>query len=70
VLTADDRRVERVLLELRLAEGLDPAVLTSSEQARLPGLAERGLLEPDLHRLRLTLAGRLLADGVIRDLLD
>jgi oxygen-independent coproporphyrinogen-3 oxidase len=70
VLTDDDRRVERVLLELRLAEGLDPQVLSGTERARVPELVERGLLIPGPGPLRLTLAGRLLADGVIRDLLD
>jgi len=70
VLTDDDRRVERGLLELRLAEGLDPQVLSGTERARVPELVERGLLIPGPGPLRLTLAGRLLADGVIRDLLD
>ena len=70
VLGPDDRRVERVLLELRLADGLDPSVLTDSERARVPELVDRGLLEPGAGPLRLTLDGRLLADGVIRDLLD
>ena len=70
VLCAADRRVERVLLELRLSEGLDPVVLTATERARVPDLVGRGLIEPEAERLRLTLSGRLLADGVIRDLLD
>jgi oxygen-independent coproporphyrinogen-3 oxidase len=75
VLTAADRRVERVLLELRLADGLDPSVLTETERARVPdllirGLVEQGVCDSDGTPLRLTLAGRLLADGVIRDLLD
>jgi putative oxygen-independent coproporphyrinogen III oxidase len=71
LLDADDRRVERVLLELRLAEGLDLAVLTPSEQRRVPDLVARGLagLSP-AGTVVLTLAGRLLADGVVRDLLD
>ena len=62
--------MERVLLESRLAEGLDPGVLTASERRRVPALVARGLIEPEEHRLRLTRAGRLLADGVVRDLLD
>ncbi len=70
VLDADTRRIERVLLELRLADGLPLWVLTEAEQSRLPGLAARGLLEVGGDRVRLTLQGRLLADGVIRDLLD
>ncbi len=70
VLGTDDRRIERVLLELRLADGLDAALLTSTERARVPDLVTRGLLVPGPGPLRLTLTGRLLADGVIRDLLD
>ena len=69
-LTAEDRRVERVLLELRLADGLDRAVLTASEQARLPDLVQRELIVEREQTLILTQRGRLLADGVIRDLLD
>ncbi|WP_152364302.1 radical SAM family heme chaperone HemW [Microlunatus speluncae] len=65
-----DRRVERVLLELRLAEGLAVELLTDTERARLPDLVKRELILIDDDRLVLTLRGRLLADGVIRDLLD
>ncbi|HEY5821080.1 MAG TPA: radical SAM family heme chaperone HemW [Propionibacteriaceae bacterium] len=70
ILTAADRRVERVLLELRLADGLDLAVLTDSERQRIPDLVARGLTVLEESKLVLTLTGRLLADGVIRDLLD
>jgi oxygen-independent coproporphyrinogen-3 oxidase len=69
-LTADDRRLERVLLELRLSRGLPRHVLTASEQARVPGLVASGLLVVDGEQLRPTLRGRLLADGIVRDLLD
>jgi putative oxygen-independent coproporphyrinogen III oxidase len=70
VLSPADRHVERVLLELRLAEGLERSVLTSSEQARIPALLGTGLVDGEADRLSLTLPGRLLADAVIRDLLD
>jgi putative oxygen-independent coproporphyrinogen III oxidase len=71
LLAPDDRRVERVLLELRLADGLDLAVLTASERRRVPDLVARGLAEVSpADTLVLTLTGRLLADGVVRDLLD
>ncbi len=70
LLSEGDRRVERVMLELRLAEGLDLSVLTSSERARVPDVvaADLGILQAE--KLILTLRGRLLADGVVRDLLD
>ncbi|MGC4154117.1 MAG: radical SAM family heme chaperone HemW [Propionicimonas sp.] len=70
ILGADDRRIERVLLELRLAEGLDLSVLTPSEQARVPGVVAKGQGTITGNRLWLTLEGRLLADGIVRDLLD
>ena len=57
-------------MELRLADGLPVEVLTETERARLPGFADDALLCVDQDRIRLTLRGRLLADAVIRDLLD
>ncbi|MFT3889795.1 MAG: radical SAM family heme chaperone HemW [Arachnia sp.] len=71
VLTAEERRVERVLLELRIVDGLPLDVLTPSERGRVGDVVASGLAEliPG-DRLRLTRAGRLLADGVVRDLLD
>jgi putative oxygen-independent coproporphyrinogen III oxidase len=70
VLDSTDRRVERVLLELRLSDGLSTSVLTPTELGRIADLVARGLAEVARGRLRLTLSGRLLADGVVRDLLD
>ena len=70
VLDAGQRRVERVLLELRLAQGLPLDVLTAAEQARVPSLVSSGVGEVAAGRLRPTLRGRLLADAVVRDLLD
>ncbi len=65
-----DRRIERVLLELRLADGLDLTVLSRTERLRVPNLVARGLAGVEQDHLRLTVQGRLLADGVVRDLLD
>jgi oxygen-independent coproporphyrinogen-3 oxidase len=69
VLAEEDRRTERVLLELRLATGLDRDVLDEGGRAAVPDLVRRGLLVADAPTLRLTLGGRLLADAVVRDLL-
>ena len=69
-LSDEDRRVERVLLELRLASGLDLDVLTESERARVPVVIEAGQGEIRDGRLVLNRRGRLLADGIILDLLD
>jgi oxygen-independent coproporphyrinogen-3 oxidase len=70
ILTDDQRRVERVLLELRLAEGISETLLTPTERRRLNDLVARKLLIRGGDRLVLTLEGRLLADAVVRDLLD
>jgi putative oxygen-independent coproporphyrinogen III oxidase len=70
VLTPEDRRVERILLELRLADGLTTSVLTSTERGRLADLRSRGVATVEDGNLILTGSGRLLADGVIRELVD
>jgi oxygen-independent coproporphyrinogen-3 oxidase len=72
VLTGEQAHVERVLLELRLVEGLavdvlDDAGRRAAEHAAAEGLLDGGALSDG--RLVLTLRGRLLADGVVRDLL-
>jgi coproporphyrinogen III oxidase-like Fe-S oxidoreductase len=58
------------LLQLRLAEGLDVALLSTSERARLPDLITRDLVQCHADRVILTRQGRLLADAVTRGLLD
>jgi oxygen-independent coproporphyrinogen-3 oxidase len=73
VLAAEDRRVERILLELRLVDGcpldlLAPRGAEAAARAREDGLLEPGAYEAG--RAVLTLRGRLLADAVIRDLVD
>lgn len=80
LLSDEEQHAERVLLQLRLADGLPVSELRASEQARIPPFVAEGLLElrrcPALaegrseDRLVLTLRGRLLADRVTRDLLD
>lgn len=72
VLDEETRRVERVLLETRLRDGLPLAVLDEDGRAAVPAQVARGLVEEDplaQGRLVLTTRGRLLADGVVRDLL-
>jgi len=72
VLDEETRRIERVLLEIRLRDGLDVAALDDAGRAVVPAQLERGLVEPDglkRGRVVLTLKGQLLADAVVRDLL-
>jgi oxygen-independent coproporphyrinogen-3 oxidase len=70
ILTADDRRLEQVLLEIRLAEGMPLDRLSAPGRARVADLGARGLTTVRDDRLRLTLTGRLLADAVVRELVD
>ncbi len=73
VLDAESRRVERVLLELRLREGLPLDVLDRAGRAAVPDLVARDLVTElttgEGPRLVPTRRGRLLADAVVRDLL-
>ncbi|MGW5093289.1 radical SAM family heme chaperone HemW [Streptomyces nodosus] len=73
ILDDEDRRVERILLELRLREGVPLALLreqglAAAHRALADGLLEEGPYEQG--RAVLTLRGRLLADAVVRDLVD
>ncbi|MFD7654041.1 radical SAM family heme chaperone HemW [Actinosynnema sp. NPDC059797] len=70
-LSEDDRRVERVLLELRLAAGLPLDALDPEGRAEAEAVAADGLLDPaalGAGRCVLTDRGRLLADAVVRRL--
>lgn len=73
VLPEEDRRVERILLELRLLDGCPLSLLKSAGAAAAARALADGLLDPGPYeqgRAVLTLRGRLLADGVVRDLVD
>lgn len=65
VLTDDQRRLERVLLGVRLAEGLPTRGL---DRGAVEGIVADGLGEVRGGRLALSLRGRLLADLVVRRL--
>jgi putative oxygen-independent coproporphyrinogen III oxidase len=72
VLDAEQRRVEDVLLRVRLAEGLPVDRLSSSGRAAAAGLVDVGLVDAEQWasgRVVVTRRGRLLADAVVRDLL-
>ncbi|UNX53619.1 radical SAM family heme chaperone HemW [Georgenia sp. TF02-10] len=77
VLDPATRELERIMLGVRLAEGLELAPGTGTVPAHLRGtvadLIGQGLVElaPARHgRIVLTLRGRLLADAVVRALTD
>lgn len=66
------RRMERVMLQTRLSEGLPAAELTPDGRGEVALLIAEELIEPAAAfrgRIVLTLSGRLLADAVVRRLL-
>ncbi|WP_159798730.1 radical SAM family heme chaperone HemW [Puerhibacterium puerhi] len=73
LLTPAEAALERVLLGVRLREGLDLRVLSDAGRRAVAGLVARGLLDGVAAvkgRALLTLRGRLLADAVVRELTD
>ena len=72
ILTPTQRFDERVLLGVRLAEGLPLAEIGSPDTALVAGLIADGLIDPAAalrhQRIRLTRRGRLLADTVVGQL--
>jgi oxygen-independent coproporphyrinogen-3 oxidase len=73
VLDEETRRVERVLLEVRVRDGLAGDALDEPGRTAVPDLVARGLVDEvpwtREDRVVLTRQGRLLADLVVRDLL-
>nr|WP_216648128.1 radical SAM family heme chaperone HemW [Isoptericola chiayiensis] len=71
LLTTAEAHLERVMLGVRLAEGLDLDVLEADGRRAVAGLVASGLLDGAAAvrgRAVLTRRGRLLADAVVRDL--
>ncbi|MGI9125424.1 MAG: radical SAM family heme chaperone HemW [Mycobacterium sp.] len=69
-LDARDRHVEEILLGIRLRAGLAADALSAAERHRAGRAVDDGLLVSTGDRFCLTDRGRLLADAVVRDLLD
>lgn len=69
-LDAEALHTEDVLLKTRLRQGLPLTSLSDAERERAEVAVRDGLLSPGDGRLVLTPRGRLLADAVVRMLLD
>ncbi|OBI21691.1 coproporphyrinogen III oxidase [Mycobacterium sp. E2462] len=69
-LDAEALHTEDVLLKTRLRQGLPLTSLSDAERERAEVAVRDGLLSPGDGRLVLTPRGRLLADAVVRTLLD
>jgi putative oxygen-independent coproporphyrinogen III oxidase len=69
----DTRRIENVMLVTRLSDGLDTSELTEHGRREVAGLIADELVDPGSAlrgRVVLTRRGRLLADAVVRRLVD
>ncbi|EGD57034.1 radical SAM family heme chaperone HemW [Gordonia neofelifaecis] len=69
ILSEADIHTESVMLRLRMRDGLPANLLDSGERQRADAAVARGLLTVAGEAYVLTDAGRLLADGVVRDML-
>ena len=74
-ITSGDAAREHLLMNLRLAEGLDLSAYrarwdTAPDEARIAPLAEEGLVTLDDNRLTATPRGRLVLNSVIAALAD
>ncbi|MGH3664762.1 MAG: hypothetical protein ACRDU8_01500 [Egibacteraceae bacterium] len=69
VVDAATRRTERLLLGLRMAEGVDRAEVEPLDAAEVARLATADLLVDDGERLRLTRAGWAVAGAITVQLL-
>jgi oxygen-independent coproporphyrinogen-3 oxidase len=69
-LDAEAQHTEDVMLRVRLRDGLPVTLLSEGERRRAATAVDDGLLTRIGERLILTDRGRLLADAVVRTLLD
>ncbi len=74
-LTADEAAHEALVMGLRLAEGIEPALLSERfaghrivDEKSVDRMVGHGLLERDGPRLRTTPAGRLLLDSILAEI--
>lgn len=75
VLDAGEQEFERIMLEVRLREGLDLKTFPRERQMRdtVAGMVAEGWVEPDAAArgiVALTRTGRLMADAITRELTD
>ena len=73
LLTDRQRQMEYIMLQIRLREGLVVDDLDEAQQRTVDEMVGYGLLHRDEHAARravLTLRGRLLADAVVRSLVE
>jgi oxygen-independent coproporphyrinogen-3 oxidase len=73
VLNDEQKNSERMMLEIRLAKGIDAKTLDSGQLAILEGYKNQGHLLADswaAGRIVLSTSGRLIADRIVREILS
>jgi oxygen-independent coproporphyrinogen-3 oxidase len=72
VLKVDEKESERVMLQIRMPEGIAQSSLTGPAILRLESFLTGGQISREhweLGRISLTLSGRLMADRIVREIL-
>jgi oxygen-independent coproporphyrinogen-3 oxidase len=72
-LTLEEKSSERIMLEIRLARGIDSKTLTAEQISTLEGFKNQGHLLEDSWasgRIVLSTSGRLIADRIVREILS
>jgi len=72
-LTLEEKSSERIMLEIRLARGIDSKTLTAEQISTLEGFKNQGhLLDGSWAsgRIVLSTSGRLIADRIVREILS
>ena len=73
VLNDEQKNSERMMLEIRLAKGIDAKTLDSGQLAILETFKNQGHLLADswaAGRIVLSTSGRLIADRIVREILS
>lgn len=68
-LSPQERHTEKVMLGLRMSQGIPRQWLDEHAAPVLERFSSQGLVYVDADRVKLSKAGRLLADGIVTDLL-
>jgi oxygen-independent coproporphyrinogen-3 oxidase len=72
VLKVDEKESERVMLQIRMPEGIAKNSLTAASILRLESFLTGGQISREqweLGQISLTLTGRLMADRIVREIL-
>jgi oxygen-independent coproporphyrinogen-3 oxidase len=72
VLKVDEKESERVMLQIRMPEGIAKNSLTAASILRLESFLTGGQISREqweLGQISLTLSGRLMADRIVREIL-